>query len=107
MHLAIDARREEIEVVSVMAAPPRLFVDRFCIPACISAPVVVCWRRCVYGFSVPGWHSPSTPCLRSTIWPALRGPGAFYSVCLLAIGACLGWLAALIALRRYLRSLEI
>ena len=108
MHLAIDARREEIEVVSVMGGSAAFIRRPFLYTGVyFGTGGGVLASLCVWLFSA--WLAQPADALFALYDMAspLRGPGAFYSACLLAIGACLGWLAALIALRRYLRSLEI
>ena len=108
MHLAIDARREEIEVVSVMGGSAAFIRRPFLYTGVyFGAGGGMLASLCLWLFSA--WLAQPVDALFELYDMAgpLRGPGAFYSTCLLATGACLGWLAALIALRRYLRLLEI
>ncbi len=108
LHLAIDARKEEIEVVSVMGGSaafirrPFLYTGLY-----FGAGGGVLASLCLWVFSA--WLAQPADALFSLYDMAspLRGPGLLYSACLLAAGAGLGWLAALIALRRYFRLLDI
>ena len=108
MHLAIDARREEIEVVGVMGGSAAFIRRPFLYTGVyFGAGGGVLASLCLWLFSV--WLAQPVDALFALYDMAspLRGPGAFYSACLLATGAVLGWSAALIALLRYIRLLEI
>lgn len=108
LHLAIDARKEEIEVVSVMGGSaafirrPFLYTGLY-----FGAGGGVLASLCLWVFSA--WLVQPVDALFALYDMAspFRGPGALYSFCLPAAGAGLGWLAALIALRRHFSLLEI
>ena len=107
LHLAIDARREEILVVRVIGGSPA-FIRRpflytglyFGAGGGVLAGVML-W---VLSFWIAGpvnalfvlYGSPGQ----------IQGPGIGYPAALIALGACLGWLTSWIASARYFTRLE-
>ena len=108
LHLSIDARREELEVVSLIGGSaafirrPFLYTGFY-----FGAGGGVLAALCLAVFSV--WLAQPVDALFGLYDMAspLRGPGLLYPAGLVAVGAGLGWLAAIVALRRYLQRLEI
>ena len=108
LHLAIDARREEIEVVSLIGGSaafirrPFLYTGLY-----FGAGGGMLAALCIWVFSV--WLSQPIDALFGLYEMAspLRGPGVPYSAGLVAVGSSLGWLSAVVALLRYSKLLQI
>lgn len=107
LYLAIDARREEIEVASLIGGSaafirrPFLYTGLY-----FGAGGGVLAALCLWLFSI--WLSQPLEALFGLYDMAspLRGPGLLYPAGLVAAGASVGWLAAIVALRRYFQGLE-
>ena len=108
LHLAIDARREEILVVRVIGGSPA-FVRR---PLFVYRAVFWCRRWGVssahaVGFEASGSQGRLMPCSYCMTVPGqLQGPGFEYPLALTVLGAMIGWLASWAATERYFRRLE-
>ena len=107
LYLAIDARREEIEVASLIGGSaafirrPFLYTGLY-----FGAGGGVLAALCLWLFSI--WLFQPLEALFGLYDMAspLRGPGLLYPAGLVVAGASVGWLAAIVALRRYFQALE-
>ena len=107
LHLAIDARREEILVVRVIGGAPGFIRRPFLytglyfgagggVLAGVMLWVLSLWIAGPVNALFALYGSPGQ----------IQGPGIGYLSALIALGACLGWLTSWIASARYLSRLE-